>query len=243
MVAGRAALGQAGRGARRAFHAALRLRLRPARLRHDAAALEGGHLPTGRSALGYSFVGIGVGLAGTPASHSLTGSVPVTRVGHGVGHGRPAARPGRRDHAVDLRRAADGRLRGRGGTPIAASAARTSRAARPDRADEVVLQRGRHRARGTRRTSRTTSSRGAKTSFLQGDQWAYLAGHRRRPAGRRARLLHVPEARRREAAARLVRSRGLAGRARRSDHMNILSPAEPGTDRSRLDRTAPEEAT
>ena len=29
--------------------------------------------------LGYAFVGIGVGLAGTPASHSLTGSVPVKR--------------------------------------------------------------------------------------------------------------------------------------------------------------------
>ena len=32
-------------------------------------------------ALGYSFVGIGVGFAGTPASHSLTGSVPVNRAG------------------------------------------------------------------------------------------------------------------------------------------------------------------
>jgi DHA2 family multidrug resistance protein-like MFS transporter len=31
--------------------------------------------------LGYAFVGIGVGLAGTPASHSLTGSVPVRRAG------------------------------------------------------------------------------------------------------------------------------------------------------------------
>src|SRR4029450_11588228 len=31
--------------------------------------------------LGYLFVGIGVGFAGTPASHSLTGSVPVTRAG------------------------------------------------------------------------------------------------------------------------------------------------------------------
>ena len=28
--------------------------------------------------LGYALVGIGVGLAGTPASHSLTGSVPVS---------------------------------------------------------------------------------------------------------------------------------------------------------------------
>ena len=43
---------------------------------------------------------------------------------------------------------------------------------------------------------------GAKTAFLQGDQWAYTAGHRRRAARRRARLLQVPEARRRAAAAR-----------------------------------------
>src|SRR5205823_10178725 len=35
--------------------------------------------------LGYALVGIGVGLAGTPASHSLTGSVPVTRVGMASG--------------------------------------------------------------------------------------------------------------------------------------------------------------
>jgi MFS transporter, DHA2 family, multidrug resistance protein len=35
--------------------------------------------------LGYAFVGIGVGLAGTPASRSLTGSVPVTRVGMASG--------------------------------------------------------------------------------------------------------------------------------------------------------------
>jgi MFS family permease len=36
-------------------------------------------------ALGYAFVGIGVGLAGTPASHSLTGSVPVTKAGMASG--------------------------------------------------------------------------------------------------------------------------------------------------------------
>src|SRR5689334_5651774 len=35
--------------------------------------------------LGYAFVGIGVGLSGTPASHSLTGSVPVKRVGMASG--------------------------------------------------------------------------------------------------------------------------------------------------------------
>lgn len=35
--------------------------------------------------LGYAFVGAGVGFAGTPASHSLTGAVPVTRVGMASG--------------------------------------------------------------------------------------------------------------------------------------------------------------
>ncbi len=35
--------------------------------------------------LAYAFVGAGVGFAGTPASHSLTGSVPVTRVGMASG--------------------------------------------------------------------------------------------------------------------------------------------------------------
>ena len=35
--------------------------------------------------LGYTFIGIGVGFAGTPASHSLTGSVPVERAGMASG--------------------------------------------------------------------------------------------------------------------------------------------------------------
>ena len=42
-------------------------------------------------ALGYSFVGIGVGFAGTPASHSLTGSVPGEPRRYGVGHQRSPA--------------------------------------------------------------------------------------------------------------------------------------------------------
>src|SRR5208283_5144279 len=38
-----------------------------------------------RVGLAYALVGIGVGLAGTPASHSLTSSVPVRRVGMASG--------------------------------------------------------------------------------------------------------------------------------------------------------------
>ena len=96
--------------------------------------------------IAYAFIGIGVGLAGTPASHSLTGSVPVQPRRHGVGHRRPAARPGRRDHAIDL-----GALL----TAGYASAAATAIAAAPNsdtisdsvqsRADEVVCRRRRHR--------------------------------------------------------------------------------------------------
>ena len=41
--------------------------------------------PYWQVALGYAFVGIGVGFAGTPASHSLTGSVPVSRAGMASG--------------------------------------------------------------------------------------------------------------------------------------------------------------
>jgi hypothetical protein len=42
--------------------------------------------------LGYAFIGIGVGFAGTPASHALTGSVPVDRAGMASGTADLAAR-------------------------------------------------------------------------------------------------------------------------------------------------------
>jgi predicted MFS family arabinose efflux permease len=43
------------------------------------------NVPYWRVGLGYAFVGAGVGLAGTPASRSLTGSVPVRRAGMASG--------------------------------------------------------------------------------------------------------------------------------------------------------------
>ncbi|HML04767.1 MAG TPA: MFS transporter, partial [Methanobacterium sp.] len=43
------------------------------------------HIPYWKVGLAYALVGIGVGLAGTPASHSLTGSVPVKREGMASG--------------------------------------------------------------------------------------------------------------------------------------------------------------
>jgi MFS family permease len=43
------------------------------------------HIAYWKVGLGYAFMGIGVGFAGTPASHSLTGSVPVERAGMASG--------------------------------------------------------------------------------------------------------------------------------------------------------------
>jgi MFS transporter, DHA2 family, multidrug resistance protein len=42
-------------------------------------------IPYWKVAIAYCFIGIGVGFAGTPASHSLTGSVPVKRAGMASG--------------------------------------------------------------------------------------------------------------------------------------------------------------
>jgi DHA2 family multidrug resistance protein-like MFS transporter len=51
-------------------------------------------VPYWQVAIGYAFVGAGVGFAGTPASHSLTGSVPVNRAGMASGT-ETACFPGR----------------------------------------------------------------------------------------------------------------------------------------------------
>jgi MFS transporter, DHA2 family, multidrug resistance protein len=42
-------------------------------------------IPYWKVGIAYAFIGIGVGFAGTPASHSLTGSVPVQRAGMASG--------------------------------------------------------------------------------------------------------------------------------------------------------------
>ena len=83
LVAPRSAKLVEARGAR--FTLLLGYVVLPARLPGDAAALGGGASRTGRSASATLLVGIGVGFAGTPASHSLTGSVPVARAGMASG--------------------------------------------------------------------------------------------------------------------------------------------------------------
>jgi DHA2 family multidrug resistance protein-like MFS transporter len=124
--------------------------------------------------LGYSFVGIGVGLAGTPASHSLTGSVPVKRVGMASG-------------TADLQRDLGGAIMQSifgalltAGYAAAAGAAISASGKNINSSVQSELTKSFSSAADT--AQRYPSSvqdniiAGAKTAFLQGDQWAYLAG-------------------------------------------------------------------
>ena len=126
-------------------------------------------------ALGYGFVGIGVGFAGTPASHSLTGSVPVHRAGMASG-------------TADLQRDLGGAFMqsifGALLTAGYAAAVATALASDPNAdaitssvqeqltksfssAQQVALQYPQYA---------TAITDGAKTSFLAGADWAYAAG-------------------------------------------------------------------
>jgi MFS transporter, DHA2 family, multidrug resistance protein len=124
--------------------------------------------------LGYAFVGIGVGLAGTPASHSLTGSVPVKRVGMASG-------------TADLQRDLGGAIMQSifgalltAGYASAAGTLVTSSGHDVTSSTEATLTKSFSSAADL--ASRYPPSvqdqivAGAKTAFLQGDQWAYLAG-------------------------------------------------------------------
>jgi DHA2 family multidrug resistance protein-like MFS transporter len=124
--------------------------------------------------LGYAFVGIGVGFAGTPASHSLTGSVPVKRVGMASG-------------TADLQRDLGGAIMQSifgalltAGYAAAAGAAVAASGKNVNNQVQTELTKSFSSAADT--ASRYPTSvqdqiiASAKTAFLQGDQWAYLAG-------------------------------------------------------------------
>jgi MFS transporter, DHA2 family, multidrug resistance protein len=124
--------------------------------------------------LGYAFVGIGVGLAGTPASHSLTSSVPVRRVGMASG-------------TADLQRDLGGAIMQSifgalltAGYAAAAGAAVAASGKNVNNQVQTELTKSFSSAADT--ASRYPTSvqdqiiAAAKTAFLQGDQWAYLAG-------------------------------------------------------------------
>jgi MFS transporter, DHA2 family, multidrug resistance protein len=125
--------------------------------------------------LGYALIGIGVGFAGTPASHSLTGSVPVTRVGMASGTADL-----QRDLGGAIMQSILGALLAAGYSSAASAAISTSGSAQSvsdnvqsaltksfDGAAAIAAQYPQHA---------NEIIAGAKASFLQGDQWAYVAG-------------------------------------------------------------------
>src|SRR6185369_15273387 len=123
--------------------------------------------------LGYALVGIGVGLAGTPASHSLTGSVPVRRAGMASGTA---------DLQRDLGGAVMQSIFGALLTAGYASAASCQIAASSQSVSDNVAGQLTKSFDGAEAIAQEYPqyadqiTAGAKSSFLQGDQWAYLAG-------------------------------------------------------------------
>jgi MFS transporter, DHA2 family, multidrug resistance protein len=128
-----------------------------------------------RIALAYSLVGIGVGFAGTPASHSLTSSVPVQRAGMASG-------------TADLQRDLGGAIMqsilGALLTAGYAAAVGAAIAAAPNKeeiTDGVASQLTKSFAgaeeiaeQNPQYASQITAA--AKESFLDGADWAYTAG-------------------------------------------------------------------
>jgi hypothetical protein len=129
--------------------------------------------PYWQIAVAYVFVGAGVGLAGTPASHSLTGSVPVTRAGMASGTADL-----QRDLGGAIMQSIFGALLTAGyasavAGQIAASDQNITDATQAqltksfDGAEAVAQQHPQYA---------DAIVAGAKQAFLDGDDWAYTAG-------------------------------------------------------------------
>jgi MFS transporter, DHA2 family, multidrug resistance protein len=125
--------------------------------------------------LAYALVGIGVGLAGTPASHSLTGSVPVDRAGMASGTADL-----QRDLGGAIMQSIMGALLTAGyASAVAAAVAGSPNQQRIASSTESQLQKSFSGAESIaqqypKHASQITQA--AKAAFIQGDQWAYLAG-------------------------------------------------------------------
>jgi len=125
--------------------------------------------------LGYAFIGIGVGFAGTPASHSLTGSVPVKRAGMASGTADL-----QRDLGGAIMQSIFGALLTAGYAAAASAAiASSGESAKVTENIEGELTKSFSSAADLasqypRHSEQIVAA--AKASFLQGDQWAYLAG-------------------------------------------------------------------
>jgi EmrB/QacA subfamily drug resistance transporter len=123
--------------------------------------------------IAYVFIGAGVGLAGTPASHSLTGSVPVTRAGMASG-------------TADLQRDLGGAIMqsifgalltaGYASAASAAIAASDQQVTDATQAELTKSFAGAEAVAEQHPQYADAITSAAKQSFLEGDDWAYAAG-------------------------------------------------------------------
>ena len=134
-------------------------------------------IPYWKVGLAYALVGVGVGLAGTPASHSLTGSVPVKREGMASGTADL-----QRDFGGAIMTSIFGALLTAGYTrAFAAQLAGLPTADQQQISSNIIaeLQKSFSSAAAVAQQHPQYSTQiitAAKSSFLMGDQWAYLAG-------------------------------------------------------------------
>ncbi len=132
-------------------------------------------IPYWEIGLGYALIGVGLGFSGTPASHSLTGSVPVQRAGMASGTADL-----QRDLGGAFMQSIFGALLTTGyATAIASAIAAAPNKQQITSSVQAALQNSFGSAADIAKqypqyASQITAA--AKTSFLAGDQWAYLAG-------------------------------------------------------------------
>ena len=124
-------------------------------------------------AAAYVFIGAGVGLAGTPASHSLTGSVPVTRAGMASG-------------TADLQRDLGGAIMQSVFGALLTAGYASSVAGQVAASDQSISDSTQAQLTKSFDGAEAVAAQhpqyadaivaGAKEAFLQGDDWAYTAG-------------------------------------------------------------------
>ena len=129
--------------------------------------------PYWQIAAAYVFIGAGVGLAGTPASHSLTGSVPVTRAGMASG-------------TADLQRDLGGAIMQSAFGALLTAGYAASVSAQIAASDQSITDSTQAQLTKSFDGAEAVAQQhpqyadaiiaGAKQAFLDGDDWAYTAG-------------------------------------------------------------------
>jgi MFS family permease len=135
------------------------------------------HTPLAIVAISYILIGAGVGFAGTPASHALTDSVPVTKVGMASGTGDL-----QRDLGGSIMQSLLGAILGAGyaasiATAIAGAPAATQQLITSDVSSTLKKSFGSAEDLAKQYPQYSDAIvQAAKDSFLAGADWAYLSG-------------------------------------------------------------------